>query len=605
MLGDDTHLWFNIDYLPSVKDIDLLLWHESVGVFAIEVKAVQIEAFTKFNLSRCTIKGRKEGKSPHAQAQAAEQDLRNYLNRRMTETPFMVATSVFPLIGRAEWNQYWNSDDITGKWADRILFADDIDAGPLALKNRLAHIRVNPPSRAGSKKPWVHQKAQLQSFNKAVAPPDAQPQPTRSDQDRLRAIERNVAKASIEGVPAFGGTRVGFSGHPGTGKTFRLLEIGAAHADQQADVLFLCFNKVLAADIRRLLQWRQSSATNDGISFDVYDVHQLLNLLIAERGLERGEGDGDFDAHNELVVDMLEDVRDEIASYDTVLLDEAQDLVDWQIRLAELHLKEGGTFAVGIGTGQELYESGLSERLTTLLDEITVTPLRKNFRNTKETFQTAFVAHECKLDKDEIREAATRFRTDLTKSKQEGISFERTEGRFPILKPVVADTLSNQDQTKGFYVDQEKELLIEAYSQLIAQELAQLDEDDHPVDLLILVPGKEGQEADAARSALRRIDQEYFDLTEEGARRAVVPSTAVRLCTFHSARGIEANRVLILGFARLKGLCHSMGISPERLAYVILSRSVFETVIAVRSNEWDSELIVFMQEAINHLQTHR
>ena len=602
MLGEDTHLWFGIDYLPGVKDIDLLLWHEGVGVFVIEVKAVHsIDAFESFSFRNCKISGRGQARSPHMQAHAASEDLRSYLSSRNVRPPFVIATSVFPFIARADWNDYWDAEDITGDFAEKILFADDFAAGPIGLKNRLAKIWLTPPARTGSSQAWEHQKDLLRDFDKAVAPPDAKPQPTKSDRDRLAAIERDVAKKAIDEVPAFGGDRVGFVGHPGTGKTFRLLQIGAAHADQQAEVLFLCFNKVLAADIRRLLQWSPRWAGGKEHIFDVFDVHQLLNLRLAERGLGKSSDDQDANDYGIAGVELLVELQEEeeIATYDTVLLDEAQDLSDWQVQLAELHLREGGTFAIGIGMGQELYQGGLSERLKALTEEIETTSLHRNFRNTKEIFQTAFVAQESELDPEKIRASMRRFRE--IQGKHQGLGFDR-KGRLPTLKPIASGTPSAEDGPKAFYVDQEKEMLVEPYSQLIVQELAQLDEHDQPIDLLILVPGENSPEAAAAREALRRIDQEYFDLTVAGSRRAIVPSTAVRLCTFHSARGIEANRVLIFGFARLEGFCRPLRISPGRLAYVILSRSVFETTIAVRPDEWESDVIVFMQEALTELQ---
>jgi hypothetical protein len=39
---DRFHLWFGLDYLPGVSDVDVLLYHEAAGVFVIEVKAVGI-----------------------------------------------------------------------------------------------------------------------------------------------------------------------------------------------------------------------------------------------------------------------------------------------------------------------------------------------------------------------------------------------------------------------------------------------------------------------------------------------------------------------------------------------------------------------------------
>ena len=42
--GSDTHLWFRLDYIPGTREIDVLLCLEGVGAFAIEVKAVTLDA---------------------------------------------------------------------------------------------------------------------------------------------------------------------------------------------------------------------------------------------------------------------------------------------------------------------------------------------------------------------------------------------------------------------------------------------------------------------------------------------------------------------------------------------------------------------------------
>jgi hypothetical protein len=34
---DSLHLWFSVNFVPNVKDIDLILWHELAGMFVVEV----------------------------------------------------------------------------------------------------------------------------------------------------------------------------------------------------------------------------------------------------------------------------------------------------------------------------------------------------------------------------------------------------------------------------------------------------------------------------------------------------------------------------------------------------------------------------------------
>lgn len=55
-LADDRfHMWFGVDYLPGVTDLDLLLCAEPVGFFAVEVKAFSIDAIERTQLPTCPV----------------------------------------------------------------------------------------------------------------------------------------------------------------------------------------------------------------------------------------------------------------------------------------------------------------------------------------------------------------------------------------------------------------------------------------------------------------------------------------------------------------------------------------------------------------------
>lgn len=605
MLDDRAHAWFGINYLPGVKDIDLLLWHEEVGVFTIEVKAVSIEMIESFSFTRCKIQGRGEGPSPHAQAQAAEIDLRNYLLARKLRI-FNIATAAFPEITRAEWNTAWrNNPRLTNDWPESIIFQEDFQTGPQALVERLKHIYEFPPSGAGSHRRFTHSRTTLEQLTKLVSPEQESPEPIPSDIKRLRDLEQSVYRETKNRFPAFGENQLVYNGHPGTGKTFRLLQIGYDHAAAGSRVLYLCFNKVLAADIRRMLISRKYTKdqlnlideTRESFTFDVMDIWDALRHRLSEQGLSTDSGD--LDDRGREAVELLETVGDEIATYDTVLLDETQDFKEWQFRLARLHLKKKGTFLVAYGRGQELYptDSDIDE----VLEEYPKQSLRRNFRNTKESFRAAYVAYTSQLNSEKIKASSKRFVSDFS-GKEQGVDFERTEGRYPILEPINLSELDQEDPSTAFYVEQEEALLAAAYSKLIREQIDFLEERHRPIDLLLLVPSDKSLETRAARRALQAIEQDFVDLTDDLNRRVTVGADSVRLCTFHSARGIEGYRVLIFGLASLPSLCEKIGLDrPENLLYVVLTRAVFETTVVVRSDEWNSEIIVFLEGVISHL----
>jgi hypothetical protein len=616
LLDERAHVWFGVNYLPSVNEIDVLLWHEEIGIFTIEVKAISLEMFESFGLTQCKIERRELGPSPHAQAQRAELSLRQYLNARKIKTFFNTPTAAFPHIVRAEWNARWGPDSpLAGEWAETVIFQDDLQGSQGALRRRLTHIFEKPPSGCGSKKQFVHNPTTFESFKRTVSPLQEKPQPIPSDLDRLRELEKSVYRETKNRFPAFGAAKAVYVGHPGTGKTFRLLQIGYEHANAGAKVLFICFNKVLAADIRRILisrefesqQLRLGEEPEDSFVLDVVDVWEVLKQRLDERGLG-GEFDSEskpnsnvnsFDVRGRNTVELLETVRDEIAIYDTVLIDEAQDFKEWQLKLARLHLKQAGTLLVAYGRGQELYP--VDPSVEPLLEEFPKQALRRNFRNTKESFRAAYVAHQSQLDRERIKSSARRFAKEFV-GQEQGLDFERPEGRYPMIDRIDMKSLSGEDPSSVFFAEEEQGRLAAGYRQIIQEQIRYLDERHRPIDLLLLVPSEKCVEARAARSALEELGQEFADLTDESLRRTIVPATSVRLCTFHSARGIEGHRVVVLGLSHLPQLCERIRLDkPENLLYVILSRAVFETTIVVRSDESNDDIVIFMEEVIDHL----
>src|SRR5262249_4733040 len=97
------HVWFALDYLPGVSDIDCLMYHEQVGVLVVEIKSVPITEIEEFDLKYCKIRGRDRGKSPTRQAYDANSLLRDYLKNLVNRVPFIVSTACWPRISRAEW----------------------------------------------------------------------------------------------------------------------------------------------------------------------------------------------------------------------------------------------------------------------------------------------------------------------------------------------------------------------------------------------------------------------------------------------------------------------------------------------------------------------
>lgn len=219
-MGDPKlHIWCNLDFMPGVNDNDLLLWHESVGVFTVEIKAVPLSAIEIFGFRECKIVGRKRDNGPQYQASHAADSLRNYLGRTIPKSVFIIGSGCWPLISRDEWNRRWDDERVTGNYAERMLFQDDLFAGSAALQDRLRFIRRNPAVKAGTTRVFDHDPIILDAFVKALAV-EARPIPTLTDLARLQLIEKQHREMADSDDSEGSTRRILYSGKPGTGKDF-------------------------------------------------------------------------------------------------------------------------------------------------------------------------------------------------------------------------------------------------------------------------------------------------------------------------------------------------------------------------------------------------
>ncbi|MHB1799457.1 MAG: NERD domain-containing protein [Vulcanimicrobiaceae bacterium] len=584
------HLWFSIDCVPNAKDIDILVYHETLGLFVIEVKAVAISDIELLTYDECLIPGRKERRNPNKQARSAMYSLMNVLRPRVRRAVpddrdiAVTFTSCWPRIERRRWNEHWSSDDLKGDYAERMLFREDVSTGGQVFRARLDYIRAHPPAGEFRAPAFRHSPKVLQSIIDALRP-EARPQPAPSDIERLRVIEGKVAAEALKDAPVGTATHLFYEGAPGTGKTFRLLQIGAAHAAAGRRTLYVCFNKVLAADIKRILSHSESLKASKA-EFDVYDVFELLGIYAAKYDIE------DY-THDEWAEQIVDDLRSKVIErYDTVLIDEAQDLKPWALELVDLHTGDEATVCVGHGSGQNLYDSDKTigpspdkQWLAEFKRGAGSRPLRRNFRNTEPMLKLAQTFYEAfGHGNQKIYETLARFK-DGKKSKQ--LSFpecERKTGALPTLRQIDETNIDEYLRTgwTGLYADEQRRLAIVRYKEVIQSEVNALRDDQRPIDVLILVPGERSNQEAWARTALESLGYQYIDYTRPSRRREIAYADTIRLCTFHSSRGIEAHRVIVFGVESLGDLSAGVNASANNLGYIVLSRALIDLAITRR-----------------------
>jgi len=596
------HIWFGLDFIPGVRDIDILIWHEDAGVFIVEVKAVSLAMIEEFGWKYCKIKDRPVSAGPQYQAHEAQESLYNYLAAHM-KRPYISSTACWPLISRDDWNRMWDDDRVKYDYADRMLFQEDLFTGAEDFVNRLKHIWHNPPVRTGASYAFHHSAEQLEHL-KALLSPAARPKPAPSDLERLHALEKRVLEETSDEAPPGQGVQLLYQGYPGTGKTFRLLAIALRHAIAHERTLFICFNKVLAADIRRLLSYSQTLRQFNA-DIEVIDLYHLLRKLALGASLDLDSAE-DAEAWGELIADEVVRTADRIEKYDTILIDEAQDLHDWAFDMLQAMTNPQATICVAVGKGQELYTS-TPRWLEAFRKVARLKQLRRNFRNTLPVFQMAQVFYEAGLDQEKIARILQRFTSSKEAKDGDVPEFERPDGQTPLLLRM-NDTPTAP--VSGMLIFDEQETVMRAeYERIIRQQLDGLTGDMRPLDLLVLVPDTKGLERAWALAALRslrsqRQDFEIIDYTDDRNRRTVAASNTIRLCTFHSSRGLEAMRVIIFGFEFIERTAQKVNVAYNNLGYITLSRSLFEDIIAVRGSA-RSTVIPFLETTIRALRQPR
>lgn len=577
-------LCFSLGLLPGVREIDLLLVDMELGCYLIEIKAVTLDIIKSVAPNEWHIQGRSSTESPLLQAYSQYEGLAQFWNTRMqTRLPFIAITACFPRISRQEWLDAFPPGSYAQSITDGLIFRDDL-LSSTALRDHLRRVMEKPAIRSGHA-PYRVSKTFVAELGRFLAA--AQPQqPTDNDRHRLRAIENGVRKGLEKEFPVESRQFALFSGHPGTGKTFRLLSIGFLHATRKRRVLFACFNKTLASDIRRLVGFSEGlNATGRGLV--CADVFQLAIGIHKMNGLPYRPGLTP-DEWGASVVTWLKHHPEALRwRIDTLLVDESHDMQDWHLELLEHLLAPNASIYIAMGPGQSLYrtDSGALQWLKTLggTRPIREKRLRRNFRNTPLQYAAALAFHKAWPDRL-VQVRKTFDSVTRPDARNEEFDFER-QGAALDYAPVPA--LDHEFDDDGSRQD---ELVSAVYADLIGAELAQLlaSSGGAAINMLLLVPSENGSSVRWVRKALVQVlarlpEASFIDYVEESNRRTLALSHEIRLSTFHSSRGLEGERVMIFGLEEIQQVALKAQALPENLGFICLSRGIFRTTVVARN----------------------
>ena len=123
-------LWFDVNYIPGVTDLDLILIDNQVGHYLIEIKSMKIDAIQEFTMTDFILKNDQKKSHPKSQLLTGSLKLRDHLKRfpklkDKKNLPFLQSTVLWSEITRQEWKQHFRAPGVI-TFEEMCIFKDDI-----------------------------------------------------------------------------------------------------------------------------------------------------------------------------------------------------------------------------------------------------------------------------------------------------------------------------------------------------------------------------------------------------------------------------------------------------------------------------------------------
>lgn len=589
--SDGLELWFDVNYLPGVPDIDLVMFSPKVGLFAAEVKAHRLDEIGLYDFSSFVQSNGEKRPHPVAQVRNGSIKLRQAMSQltvkygKRVPVPFVQNVVIWPRIKRSEWIARFSEQKFVLQ-SYSFLFEDDL-ASEAALMRRLGDQVENP---LGGVTPPPAVRGDHEGMNEFRDFLKVQTKAGNLSASKVAALTapKPESKNVVDRYPFGEKYDVYFTGHPGTGKTSLLQEIGIRHAQAGASVLYVCFNKVLATEVRRNFQVLRADKPLPG-HIDVFDEYDLYAMILGEPQVE-----GILKDAQSVIAKILELPEAHRPKFDTILIDESQDLPDGVFQLTrQLSGDKTSTF-IAYGKGQELYGYDQDRPMPAIeLAEWMKTATRvtraRQFRGAPMPFLVAQAFYEHAPDV----EAGIKFIRD--KAMNETPSPGEMQLALDIPSPANSLTL------EYLAVDDN---LAASVRGAILQSVQEVKDAGSDADLLIVVLSKNPAN-DIYPMVLENLNQlnlQIHNLTQDEVKRIEAPVGSVRLSTSMGVRGITASHVLVFDFAKHESFCEKPGRPPfKNLGYVVLSRAQKSTRIMVAANEVNG-YVTFLQACIDEVR---
>lgn len=370
-------------------ELDFLIIVPEMGVLALEVKAHR--EVKRDDSGRWYLGAGSTGNdtSPFTQVFESMHSLREYVQHRSTKfnsVPFFSAV-IFTHCNFEKQSPEWrpwqsiSSRRYRSRGIGRVIKE--------VLEKERGHYRTLASCR-WFKDQSAPSKKQVEELLMVFRPPV---EISQSPEEQLSLYENEVIRYTEEQFRALEmaefNPRVLYTGPAGTGKTVLAIETARRGADSKRKVLWLCFNRPLADQVRKILK-----PLSDHV--DVTNFHSFLMKLAPGAKVEDSQEFWD-ESLPLLATDSLLEGALEGLEYDQVIMDEAQDIVSHDLWLDVLDLAVIGGLSAGrlqlFGDfrGQAIFsdepESSFLEKVRDRIPDIAVCPLSINCRNPHEVVE--------------------------------------------------------------------------------------------------------------------------------------------------------------------------------------------------------------------------